>query len=169
MNYNNQTQIHFELCQGAGVKMFTLWRVTQSEKHYKRSFVQNLSIDKEQAFEKAKTLIGERYEIIDDSVDQLRKIIRSDSGLIHFGKHYGTPVIELPDSYLCWIAKGGVITIEEEKSDNYYTKELASDFQKKLAIQEGLKRNILAEYNGEYHNIKYVEKLLERDKLNALS
>lgn len=167
----SQVQIHFEMSQGEGQMMYTLWRVTQSKIKYSRRFVQNLSTDKEQAWAKALTLAGP-YELEDDSMNKLRDIIRNDSGLISFGKHRGTPVIELEDGYLSWIAQGAPIEVQPERrqSEDYtYTKYLASDFEKKLAIEEGLKRGILGEYKGQILNVNYIKKLVEKDEMDARS
>ena len=143
----NITQIWYELSQGEGSKMYTLWRVTQSPQIFNRLFIQNLSIDKEQALAKAKTLVGDR-ELHDDSLDSLRQIIRSDSGLISFGKYHGTKVIELPDGYLSWVAQGGPVS---ESEDEYsYTRFLASEFETKIALEEAIKRNLFVEFEGKF-------------------
>ena len=163
----NTQKIWFELSQGEGSKMYTLWRVTEGFQRYNRHFIQNLSTDKGQALEKTKSLIGDR-DLIDDSRDSLRKIIRSDSGLIHFGKHHGEKVIDLPDGYLSWISQGGIINFVDERG-NESSRELANTYQVELAKAEGIRRGILKEYKGRLLNNKYVERLEEQDRLNAKS
>ena len=157
----SELKIYFELSQGAQNKMYTLWRVTESTLKYNRVFIQNLSIDKEQALIKAKELAGKR-EVIDDSFDKLSKIIRSDSGLISFGKYKGTPIIELVDNYLTWVAQGAPISeVEDEYS---YTKLLASEFETQKALEEAIKRNLFVEFEGEFIPLSLRDYILESRK-----
>ncbi len=161
----SELKIYFEISQGEQNKMYTLWRITESAIKYNRIFVQNLSIDKEQALAKAKELTN-GAEIIDDSLDKLRKIVRSDSGLVSFGKYLGEPIISLPDGYLQWLAQGGPIESEvREYGENVtYTKYLASEYEKKVAIEEATKRGLLVEFEGAFISVKYRDFILDSRK-----
>lgn len=145
----NEVKTYYLMSQGLGNKMYTLWRVTEG-KTYIQKFIQNLSINKEEAFIKAENL-AKGFELIDEANDSLRKIIRQDSGLINFGKHYGKSLTEVPDSYISWLAEGGQITITGELGGEY-VKNLASDPLKKLALEEAIKRELFVEFEGKFIN-----------------
>lgn len=158
-----QTTITYHISQGAGTKMYTLWQEIMSEHFYKCRFVQNLSIDKEKAFIKAKEIAGDR-ELYDDSVDQLKKIIREESGLINFGKYYGKSVNDVPANYLCWLADGGPITVtDDHDASTKYTKYLVNDILKENALRLAIELGLFVKHNEKFISKKLMEWIIAED------
>lgn len=166
---SNQTQIWFEMSQGKDTKMYTLWRCTSTLHGFNRQFIQNLSIDKTQALEKAQQLSNGR-ELVDDSLDSLKVITRGED-VIRFGKYKDQHISTLPDGYLQWVAQGAEVSADE-KIRQYYedaTINLVGQIQQNIAKQECLKRGLYREYKGELVNCKLADKLQQRDELNSKS
>lgn len=148
--------ISYYMSQGAGTKMYTLWQEISSDKFYKTRFVQNLSIDKEQAWKRALEIANEN-ELFDYSMDHLKTIVRTDSGLINFGKYYGKSVNEIPDTYLCWIAEGCPIKHADAEVGEYTTYKDISDLLRNNARQLAIEKGLFVEYNGKYISSKLME------------
>jgi len=127
-------QIIYEVAlTGAQQNFYTLYRHYMSERVCVSTFVQNLSIDFEEAEKKARLISGEdestegyvKRLIILDS-DGVQEIIRLGTskvkaeleGILTFGKHKHEKIEDVFQSdkkYVEWIAKGGYIYNEEMK------------------------------------------------------
>lgn len=156
---------HLEMRQGVKSKMYTLRRVPSplhpALQHAKEEHLTNLSTNKESAWLKA-IKFAEQYgqELYDDSVDELRKIVRVSDGYMNFGKNEGNHVSELDDNYLSWVAEGGQIKCTDQYGD-IYTKFLVCEELLPHALNEAVKRGIFSEFEGKIINVKKIEYILK--------
>lgn len=152
---------YFEMSQGSGSKMYTLWRAPMGSGYVKPSYIKNLFVDKDAAWTEAQELAKKAgVEVYDASVDKLKKIVREGDGLMPFGKHYGEPISELLESYLCWLADGGQVkgTEETRGGEVYtYTNFLASDYVKEIALKICIERGYFIEFEGQFRSCKLVD------------
>lgn len=162
--------------QGRKSKMYTLWICVNNGMFAKDSFIKNLSVDKEKAWEKAiKHADRVKCELHDDSEDQLRKIIRQsdvEKGIINFGKNEGKHVSELEDGYLLWVCQGAKIEKEtmrtnfrSEPTGVFYKEEiqLACNTLVNLAIEEAVIRGLYREHEGKMMPVRLIE-VIEKSK-----
>lgn len=154
---------YFEMSQGEGVKMFTLWKIPGAgcSPHVRPVYIKNLSTDKEKALEEgARLAAAAGMEFVDSSCDTLRQIVREGDGLMPFGKYYGTPFTELPETYLLWLAQGGPI----RKNDGQctYTTYMAEEGYVKQTCQDiCLQRGLMVDFEGRVLPKTLVDKILD--------
>lgn len=156
-----------EMSQGEQSKMYTLWICIQSEKLSKRSFIKNLSTDRDKALAEAeKKAESMDCQLIDEAMDELRPIVKGPD-VIHFGKHRDRRIKDLPDGYLLWVSQGAPIENREEEYS--WTSYLVSDEQKEIALQVAVERNLVRDYKGELISNKLADYYEKRDLENAKS
>lgn len=131
-----KTQVIYEVSlTGDGRNFYTLYRSRISEMVCTRSFLQNLSIDFDEAVNKARLICGEDestevYEkrLISDP-NEVNEIIRlgtsktaaESNGVLTFGKYKHQDIAEAfktDKRYVEWIAKGG--NVKDEKEGYWY-------------------------------------------------
>lgn len=155
----------FEMSQGAGVKMFTLWKIPGSgcSPYARPVFVKNLSIDKDKALEEGERLAkAAGLDFVDSSRDTLRRIVREGDGLMPFGKYYGTPFGELPEKYLLWVAQGGPIKKLSHSEQCTYTTYMAEEgYVKQSCLDICLQRGLMVIFEGKAMPKAWADKILE--------
>jgi hypothetical protein len=154
------TNAYYEISQGQGSKMYTLWLCRTDNAFAGQSFIKNLSIDKEKALAEAHRLAKKNgiTEVFDESIDNLRITVRKGDGLMPVGKYYGQPISQLDDGYLCWLAEGGQIRTKDQDDDNNtYVKYLAEDYIKDEAMKICLEKGLYVEFEGKVISAKFKE------------
>lgn len=162
------TQTYFELSQGEGNKMFTLWRVTWGQGFQNRRFVKNLSTDRDKAISEGERLANKAGSVLlDEAQESLKDIVRGPD-VIRFGRYRDKKISQVDNNYLLWLCKKG--PVKESENGIEYTKYLVTDDNfVSLCIQEALTRGIYTEYKGQYYTPTYAEILRQRDELNSKS
>lgn len=116
---------------GDGRNFFTLYRTRISGLHYNSKFIQNLSIDFNEAISKARLICGEdedsetyskRLISNPDEAAEIKRLGTSkenaeSNGVFTYGKYKHSNISEVFDTdkkYVEWIAKGGFIKGDED-------------------------------------------------------
>ncbi len=173
---STQIKPYLYVSQGAGVKMFTLWRDTQGGSQYvKPRYIKNLSTDKEKAMQMAQAYADKcGLDLYDDAVETLREIKRVHTWTptkVRFGKNYGIELAECEPKFIVWVAKGCPLLDEYQTqkegvdvwTNNYYGGEDFCEVAKDVAVELGL--GVTEDYNGYrrfYTNDQYAKILAKR-------
>ena len=164
---STQPNFWFEMSQGEGHKMYTLWRCNTGLHSYNRTFVKNLSTDRDKALAEAENRAQKAgTSLSDEAMDNLRTIVKGPD-VLRFGKHIDQHIKDLPDGYLLWVTKGA--PVENSDRDSSWTSYLVSDEQKEIALQVAAERNLVREYKGKLVPNKLADIYEKRDLENAKS
>lgn len=121
---------------------FVLYRLSLKANQYTDpfKFIKVLSDDLIEAAHKAKRICGNNPIVIDfERQNKIAAWHKWTPDVIRFGKNYGLKLSEVPEKYVCWIAKG--CPLFDEKMEcwcNYYYG--GKDFQKiaqEFAVEKG--------------------------------
>jgi hypothetical protein len=114
-NTATETRV-YEMRTGAKNNFYTLWFVSYGSETIRgvETYIKNLSINYEEAFKEASEKAKNRGIELMDCSDEVDSILRGED-VVKFGKYRGTKIIDLPNSYLNWLAQCGIVTY----TDNY--------------------------------------------------
>lgn len=135
------------ISQGKQSMMYTLWIDHKNgSPDVKPRYIKNLSTDKETAL-----MLGQQYaercgiEFYDESIDELRKIVRVHKwteSMVRFGKNYGKELRDCEPKFIHWIAKGSPLMVQDGNesywSNHYFGGEAFCKIAQSIAVELGL-------------------------------
>lgn len=150
-----------EIRTGQNNNYYTLWTVVSGGTvHAHDWYVQNLSINHDEALAKAQLIADERGCDLIDSSDDTESILYGND-VMRWGKNKGKRIHELEDGYLLWVCKYGPI-IDRKTGEDILL--IGNEFRD-LAVMEAATRGLYVMYDGQLKPKSLVDYLEAKSKM----